>query len=205
MILYIETNSIIGGAKGQDIRFEELFRIPAEKLRIALPDVCILEAWSVFEFETRRRNEFSNQLDFHLNEARRDLSSPHALTLATHLEQAKIANLELITDIEQRLRDILKQIVGLPGSNRAELIPTTSHILRQSLHVPSLLKDPTDNLILSTIFSHARRHRTEPKALLTSNTNDFDTVAVRTALNHAGIKFFSRTEAFLGWFHSLSR
>lgn len=67
-------------------------------------------------------------------------------------------------------------------------------------------KDPTDNLILHCILSHARLHPTEAKAFLSGNVKEFRQLAeVQDALQQAGVeKYFSRTEDFLGWLQSHS-
>jgi len=42
-----------------------------------------------------------------------------------------------------------------------------------------------------------------PKALLASNSNDFDTAEIKEVLANAGItKYLSRTEYFLGWYNA---
>ena len=67
----------------------------------------------------------------------------------------------------------------------------------------SKYNEPTDNLILTIIKDHARKHPDEEKVMLTGNSRDFDSPEIRETLSHVGINtFFPRTEAFLGWFRS---
>jgi hypothetical protein len=82
---------------------------------------------------------------------------------------------------------------------RITLLSLTPDALQDCLDT-DYLPDANDNLILSVILSDARK-RTGEKALLTGNTKDFDTAEVRVALETGDItSYFSRTEAFLGWF-----
>ncbi|MBD0394911.1 MAG: hypothetical protein ICV52_13940, partial [Microcoleus sp. C1-bin4] len=65
-------------------------------------------------------------------------------------------------------------------------------------------KDPTDNLILHCILSHARLRPTETKVFLSGNVKEFRKLPeVQDALREVGItKYFSRPEDFLGWLQS---
>jgi hypothetical protein len=200
MILYIETNFIMGVAKGQDNRHDELFAIPAQDLRIAIPSICIMEAWSAFEAEHKRRKRFVDDLISPINETSRDVTSSHAKSLLANLENARVDSIKLLNDVEIRLRRTLGILTGERGRSRVELIPLSHSVLKQSLR-HTYMKEPTDNLILTAIVHHAKRHRGVPKALLTANTNDFDTVAIRTLLTGLGVnQFMARTEHFLGWY-----
>ena len=55
MILYLETNFIMGAAMGRDASADFLLRHTSAELRIALPAVCLMEAWSSFEDEQSLR------------------------------------------------------------------------------------------------------------------------------------------------------
>ena len=61
-----------------------------------------------------------------------------------------------------------------------------------------------DNLILHCVIGHARLHPIENKVFLSGNNNDFGKQEVQVALRDAGVKYFTRTEAFLGWLESQS-
>ncbi|MCU0546036.1 MAG: hypothetical protein MUE44_28360 [Oscillatoriaceae cyanobacterium Prado104] len=84
------------------------------------------------------------------------------------------------------------------------MIVLNLEIIQASLNTTIIGKDPTDNLILHCILSHARLHPTETKAFLSSNVKEFRKVPeVQNALRDAGItKYFSRTQDFLGWLQS---
>jgi len=205
MILYIETNFIAGAAMGRDAYTDALLRASAPGLRLALPAVCIMEAWSVFEDERKRRNSFDNTLNNQLSQLRRDLTSVHAGALLRNLTQALAENFDLLGDIERRLRTTLEQLAGLPtGPPAAEIIPLSMATFISSIP-KGLTDDPTDNLILAVIQEHALQNPSE-KAFLSGNTRDFDTPEIRARLASAGITdYFARTDAFLGWFQSQPR
>ena len=190
----------MGVAKGQDSRAGEIFSLASEQLRIVMPSICVMEAWSAFEAERRRRMKFVDDLRSPINESSRDLTSDHAKSLNYHLQNASLDSIKLLKDVEIRLRDILRRLAGEQRLGRVELIPLTHFVLNQSL-LHAHIEEPTDNLILTTILHHAKRNRNVPKILLTSNSNDFDTPDIRELLNEVGfVKYLTRSEHFLGWF-----
>jgi len=91
-------------------------------------------------------------------------------------------------------------------SQKAEMIVLNTEIIEASLNTTIIAKDPTDNLILHCILSHARLRPTETKVFLSGNVKEFRKLPeVQDALREAGItKYFSRTEDFLGWLQSQS-
>lgn len=200
MIVYVETNFLLGIAKGQDSRSDELFSLSADKLRIALPAISIMEAWSYIEAERKRRSKFDEDLQSHIHETSRDLTSAHARSLLASLLNVRASSTNVLNDIEIRLRDTLRKLSQGRGHNRVELLPMTHAVLRQSQR-QSHLREPTDNLILAAILHHAKRDRDPQKILLTSNSKDFDTPDIQSLLADAGfIKYLAKTESFLGWF-----
>jgi len=208
MILYLETNFIIGAATGRDEHAFELLRVPADKLRIALPSVCIMESLSWFEGELKRRNEFTTRLSEHIHELQRARASAQAKLLLRHLEQARIENVNLLNDIAFHLGLMHSTLAGVlypAGTRSAELLPLTPETATPNAFGRNM-KEPTDELILVTILAHAMENPEEEKVLLSANSRDFDTPAVRALLAQKGIhEYFSRPEAFLGWFHSRAR
>ncbi len=97
MIVYIETNFLMGAAMGRDANAYELLEVPADELRIVLPSVCIMEAWSTFEQIKKARNQFKQTLDDQISQLRRDITSSHASSLLSHLERAAIDNGNLLS------------------------------------------------------------------------------------------------------------
>ncbi|MDQ3814448.1 MAG: hypothetical protein M3347_10915 [Armatimonadota bacterium] len=190
MILYIETNFIIGRTRGQDAKADEILKISRKKLNIALPDICIMEAWSAFENMQGRRRQLADELSRQAHELKRDLISPYSKLQVVSLEQASLDIANGLNDSELHFRDTLAKV-----AYRAELITLTPAALKQSLAVQTMSL-PRDNLVLTTIINHARKHRGEEHILLTGD-REFEMPA-----RNAGMKYFARTEAFLGWFKS---
>jgi hypothetical protein len=203
VILYVETTFIMGAAYGRDEDVDDLLRVPQERLRIALPAVCIMEAWSAFEDEQKRRHRFAEELALQISQLRRDRTSSLASSLLDHLELAFAENRELLDDVESRLEEMMMELAGaVPGYSSATLIPLTKVTLARSLTVADM-NEPTDALILATILEHARRNRTEEKVLLSANTRDFGAPPVRALLSSAAVEhYFASPRAFLDWFQS---
>ena len=206
MILYIETNFIMATATGRDANADALLHLASSDLRIAVPAICLMEAWSSFEDERKRRNFFRQTLDMQISQLLRDVTSTHAKALVQHLQQARTENFDLLNDIRDRLGDVQRKLAGLQaGYFAAEILPLTLATLAADL-AAGPTKDPTDNLILTVIQEHALQNPDEEKAFLSGNTRDFDTPEIRALLASADIAdYFARTDAFLGWFQAQGR
>ncbi len=191
---------------GRDAGADALLRLASAELRITLPAICLMEAWSSFEDEQKRRNSFRQTLDTQISQLLRDVTSAHAKALVQHLQQARTENFDLLNDIRDRLRDVQEKLAGLQaGFPAAEILPLTPSALATDL-AAGPTKDPTDNLILAIIQEHALQHPDEDKAFLSGNTHDFDTPEIRALLADAGITdYFARTDAFLGWLGTRNR
>jgi len=61
------------------------------------------------------------------------------------------------------------------------------------------IEDPTDNLIMCHVLSHARRHPAEPKAFLSANSKDFGKQDVKNTLRAADVEYFDRLREALKW------
>jgi len=195
-ILYVETNFLIGIAKGQSPAAQALLASCPAQLRLAIPGVCFMEAYSVWKQESKQRRDFLGKLQQPIREASRDVTSPSAKSLSFHLQQAEVDGQALLNDIGSRLDFALDQT-----SKVAEVIDLTTSIVQEALKRALIDDDPTDNLILECILSHARSRPSELKAFLSGNHNDFEkSVAANDALDALNMRYFSRTEAALGWF-----
>ncbi|MBD1881053.1 MULTISPECIES: PIN domain-containing protein [unclassified Coleofasciculus] len=198
MILYVETNFLMSIATGRDSQANTLLENPTASVQIAIPSICCMEALSALEDEVKRRNRFMNELNIQISQLRRDVTSSHAQSLLSHLEQSLIENEALLNDVETRLFQALDRL-----NTKAEIIPLTGDMLQASLDTRFINKDPTDNLILHCILNHARLHTTDRKVFLSANVKEFNPPEVQAALRDAGAdKYFSRTQDFLGWLES---
>jgi hypothetical protein len=198
VIVYVETNFLMSVAMGRESQGTDLLSQISASVRVAIPSGCYLEAFSAFEDEQKRRNWFKSDLDKQIGQLQRDTTSPNAKMLLSHLEQSRLANGRLLDDVQARLFQFIDQAVAV-----LEPIPATTTILKLAVST-TLIPDPTDNLILHSIFDHARRAAEDTKALLTENTKDFSTPEVENALTGVGItKSFRVASNVLGWLGSL--
>lgn len=196
-IVYIETNFLMSIATGQDFEATNLLSNRSPGVRLAIPEACFMEALSVLEGKRRQRHRLAKDLDQDIKELSRDRTSPSALALKGHLDQALIENTRLILEIDKRLFDAMLSL-----SKTAELIGLQVATLDQSLRPDPLLDDPSDSLILFIILDHARHQVSEAKAFLSADKH-FGTTEVRQALLGAGIeKYFTDAKNALGWLQS---
>lgn len=199
IIVYVETNFLMSVAMGREAQGENLLSAAPGFVSVAIPSGCYMESFSAFEDEQQRRNSFRAELDRQIVQLRRDITSKNAGTLLRRLEESRIANDELLDDVQTRLF----QLVDRAGPVLVQ-IPATASVLGSAVST-MLIPDPTDNLILHSIIDHANRHPAARKALLTGNSKDFDTPDVQTALAAVGIgKPFRTVSSVLGWLGSLS-
>lgn len=199
-IIYIETNFLMSIATGREAEAIMLLRDLSSSVQLVIPSVCYMEAWSAFEDELKRQNSFKEQLSRQISETKRDVTSEKVASLSFHLEESLVYYLERIDEIELRLREANSLM-----SYNAEMIALNSEIIQASLNTAIIKKDPTDNLILHCILSHARSHSPETKVFLSGNVKEFGLSEVQNTLREAGItKYFSVTKNFLGWLQSQS-
>jgi hypothetical protein len=155
---------------------------------------------SALEDELKRQNSFGQQLSRQVSETKRDVTSEYAASLSFHLEESFIYYGYRVGEIKSRLREAISLM-----SRNSEMIALNPEIIEASLNATLIEKDPTDNLILHCILSHARSHSTETKVFLSGNFKEFGIPAVQDVLREAGItKYFSVTKNFLGWLQSQS-
>lgn len=197
VVLYVETNFLMSVAMGREARGNELLAAVDAGFRIAIPSGCFMESFSAFEDEQKRRNWFRSELERQMVQLQRDLTSIHAAVLYSSLEQSRIANNELLNDVQSRLFSF----VDRAASCMDPLHPTT-YLFRYAVS-NLLIPDPTDNLILHSILADACARPTDAKALLTGNTRDFSTPKVEAALQSAAVHKFFTNAAALGWLGSV--
>ncbi len=195
MILYVETNFLMSIATGRDSQANTLLENPTASVQIAIPSICCMEAFSALKDELKRRNRFMDELKKQISQLRRDVTSSHAQSLLSHLEQSLIENEALLNDVENRLFQALDHL-----NTKAEMIPLTGDMLQESLDTRLINKDPTDNLILHCILNHAHLYPRHIKVFLSANFKEFNTPEVQAALGNTGVnRYFSHTQDFLGW------
>ncbi len=129
MILYVETNFLIGIAKGQDSQAEDLLQNTPPSLRLAIPSICFVEALTTLEQEEKYNQDFLQKLDIQIHEAERDNNSQIAELLVNLLRQSKVSFFERKNDIERRFYAAFNQL-----ASKAEIMTLNTDILQQSLN-----------------------------------------------------------------------
>ncbi|WP_445175046.1 PIN domain-containing protein [Microcoleus sp.] len=188
-------------ATGREAEAIMLLRDLSSSVQLVIPSICYMESLSALEDELKRQNYFKEQLSHQISETKRDVTSEQVASLSFHLEESLIYYRNRIDEIKFRLREAIYML-----SQKAEMIVLNTEIIEASLNTTIIGKDPTDNLILHCILSHAPLRPTETKVFLSGNVKEFRKLPeVQDALLEAGItKYFSRTEDFLGWLQSQS-
>jgi hypothetical protein len=196
-ILYVETNFIISIATGRDPQASAILDDSASPLHFVVPGICFFECLSWMQGETKRREGLGRQWGDLNGQLKRDLTSAHAQTLQSHLQQAILENEGLLKHVGRRLFDAIEKL-----SRRAEILPLHPKILENS-RKETLIGELTDNLIVHSILDHARSTPNSPRALLTENSTDFDQPVVKKAMRAAGVIYFRRSDQALAWSNSL--
>jgi hypothetical protein len=198
ILLYLETNFLIGHAKYQDdaSKLQEIARENVDALQIFIPSSCFMEALSVLEDERSRNEKFRMKTEDLTREVKSIEYSEEAKKVSSDLNRIRIESARIFENIQERLDEILKWAL-----NSATVIPFSAEIAVKSLN-ELYIEDPTDNLILHTILSHAHTSR-EEKVFLSGNHHDFGQKTVKRVLSSQGIhKYVTKVDEFLGWFSS---
>jgi rRNA-processing protein FCF1 len=111
VIVYVETNFLMSVAMGREGRGDDLLAAVSASVRVAIPSGCYMESFSAFEDEQKRRNWFRAELDKQIGQLRRDTTSANAGTLLRRLEESRIANDQLLNDVQARLFLSLKSFL----------------------------------------------------------------------------------------------
>jgi len=111
-ILYVETNFVLGVAKGQDVLAGRFLADGFPGVEVVIPGVCYMEAFSVLEYERKSRSRFHEEMYRQSREAKWDRTSAHAPTLAGYLGQALIESDQLLNEFEDRLYGALENLTA---------------------------------------------------------------------------------------------
>lgn len=206
VILYLETNFLMSLALMQDPGASALLEKAAQdkSLRLAIPQVCIMEAIAAIRRKVEQRTNFQRRIETEINQLERSKTSPVARQLLDELNQSLITNDEYtnrILDDFQQATDRLASIGEMFPLGRDSLKKSFADTLIKSKRERLVLPD---NIILCNIIENASVHRSEIKAFLSGNHKDFGAEVVQKALKAAGIeKYFAEAKNFLGWYGSL--
>ncbi len=197
VILYVETNFLMGIAKGQDSQAENLLQNTPISVHLTMPSICYVEALTTLEQEDKYSLDFIRRLDIQINEAEQDKTSQNAKLLRSLLDQSKVSFVERTNDIKERFYIAFNQL-----SSEAEIITLNPGMIQESLERNILQKHLIHKLILECIIHHARLHVSETKVFLSSNSKEFGKREVVEILQNSGIQYFNKTQNFLGWLQS---
>jgi hypothetical protein len=207
---YVETNWILAMVLGEDDDAQRLLRQPPE-VRLAIPDICVVEAISAFDRKRAERNALTGLLrnNESLVAGRTGIAS--GLGLLEGLEKARLANDAYLSDLYVRLDDTLQLV-----AERCDFLPVSGTILRSGLDLSVALTpaglatrttgswhpreafDRADALILSAIVEDARGPAiSHDKAFLSGNVRDFE--SARPYLESFGVKYFRRAGRLVEW------
>jgi hypothetical protein len=205
VIVYIETNLLIGLTLGQEPEAADLLDEAARKadLQLAIPSICLMEATATIKARVLEGVELRRRLEIEMTQLRRNRTSAVAKRLLDRLSEASPASEKYTDGIMADFQEVVRQI-----RSTATMIPLTkpslkrgfSSIIVEAKHQKLILPD---NLILHCILDHARRHPTASRAFLSGNSLEFSRPEVQAALKAGGIdKYFSEAKNALGWYRS---
>lgn len=198
VILYVETNLIMGIAKGRDIEAQNLLLNTPASVSIIVPSICFFEAKMTLMQEGKYNKLFFDSLNIQITEAERDKTSENAQLLYARLQQSLVSFQKRIDDTKQRFDFAYNQLVNIAEEIPLQLAAIQDGLQRNVLQEKHLM----DKVILECIIQHARLRPDETKVFLSSNTQEFGKREVSDIFRDAGILYFSKTQNFLGWLQS---
>lgn len=188
--LAIETNFVLGIAKGQDANAAEVLAIPAEQLPLILPAGCVMEAWVAFDKYQAELRQFSEGVKQQIQQTRRNQDSLRAVPLVDALEEVLELHSRHADQEAENFRVALKTV-----TDRAILVSSSEAVVESLSN--EHIRAKRDNAIFAEILVYARQNPDIEVVLLTSNSSDFYAPAKANAL-----RYFSKTSDFSGWFAS---
>jgi PIN domain len=205
VIVYIETNLLIGLTLGQEPEAVDLLEEAAGKsdLQLAIPSICFMEATATIKGRVNEWVELRRRLVSEVTQLQRNRTSAVAERLLDLFIAARPTIDDYIETIMSDFRNIVRRV-----QSTASLIPLTKPSLRRgftSIIVEAKHKNLIlpDNLILHCILDHSRRQPAASKAFLSGNSLEFSRPEVQAALKAGGIdKYFSEAKNALGWYRS---
>ena len=196
LILYIETNFILGIATGRDSLGESLLKDLPKQINLFMPSVCYLELLVALENEKKRNKQFIESVKIEINEANRKIKLPNSKNVVNILKQSSLSYEQLFNDFESRLIDTVSLL-----EKHVQWINPQAGDLKKTLTEPILTKEKEmrDNLILQSILTHAQNIKTN-KVFLSSNSKQFNQTSVQMEFKAVNLKYFTSTDRLLNWF-----
>ncbi len=166
-LLHVETNFLVSFATGRDDATQALLVLPPAGVRFVLPSICIMEAMSNYEVQRKGHEDVVRSLTGRINEFKRGVVWADRSQRIDAIVQARV---ELNTMFGQ-YRSRLMEAIRYPGLNAITIGLDYATIGDALIH--PRIADPTDNLILSSVVTHALGYPSTPKALLTEEQEGF--------------------------------
>jgi hypothetical protein len=205
VIVYIETNLLIGLTLGQEPEAADLFDEAARKpdLQLAIPSICLMEATATMASRVHGYVELRGRLVREVTQLERNRTSAAAKQLLAPLDGARLACGGYIDGLMADFQGVVRMV-----RSTARMIPLAKSSLKSgfsSIIVEAKQKGLIlpDNLIIYCILNDARRHPAASKAFLRGNRLEFSRPEVMAALKAVGIdKYFTEAKNALGWYRS---
>ena len=196
IFLYIETNCIMGMAKGREPLVTSFLQDLPQNVNILLPSVCYFEALVALENERKRYNNFIAAIDIEINEAQRNLVSQQAQILSDSLEQSLVDYDILTQEFNYTFLDILSLL-----EDKIELIHPNRDTLEATLQSEFLNqnKELRDNFILRCIINHCQENQNTNKVFFSRNSKQFNKSEIQAILLQINLKYFADFENVINW------
>ena len=148
VILYLETNFLMSLALNQDPDASALLEKAAQdrSLRLAIPQVCIMEAFATIRKRVEERATFQRRIETEINQLERSKTSPVARQLLDELNQSLITNDEYTNRILDDFQQATDRLASL-----GEMFPVGRDSLMKSFADP-LIKSKRERLVLPDNF-----------------------------------------------------
>lgn len=186
-------------AKGRSKAGSDLLRGRIPKVEVAIPSICFMEALSTFESMRKSHKRFMAEFRTRFVDCERAVVWVDRDERLKHLKRGAVEVGRTFERFTARLGVAIQSL-----ASHARFIEISPTILNRSLTWRPI-DDSTDNLILTTLLDDVvSRPEARERAFLSENPKDFrDNLGARQALEDAGIRYFSRPEALIGWLGSL--
>lgn len=200
MLVYIETNFILGISTGREVSADQLLSLINAERRLIIPSICFLEALVALEGQQKQLSNLIESLNIVISQVQRNPKLNNSDELTTLIASRNVANKllnQLKPDLSSAMQDVFRVI---------EVITPSVNNIQKTLNNPILIRDKAirDNLILECISEHATAQSDTKKAFLSSNTKEFGCEEAQLALRTSGVIYFSNTNSVINWINSQS-
>ena len=199
-LLYVETNLLLGVATGRLRSLDGLFHDASSSVRLAIPAVSVMEAFTAGLREQATNREFSQRVRSRIEQIRESGQLPEFADMRARLEEALLFADRALVQVQSRLAAAVE--ISVRRFSVVQFEPADALAALNDV----VCKQPTDNLILHTILRHAASDSDPSKAFFSQNLADFTINGGRDRLRSAGVAaLLATTEALDGWLAAAAR